>query len=119
MGSVGFIAHAGKRILRLDLRGAAAADVLRLMDEASAVASREGPRSVRMLIEVTGAGLDPMIGEAVHRVVNRDRAYVLARAVVGVQGQQRLVFNVAVAALGDAIEQFDDPEAAKDWLVTR
>jgi hypothetical protein len=119
MDAVTFIEHRGKRILLVDLRSAEAPEAVRRLYEASAVTTREPLRSVLRLVDVTGVGLDARRGEVVHETVVRDLPHLRAIAVVGVEGKKRLVFNVAAAVLGDAIEHFDTLEQAKDWLVTR
>jgi hypothetical protein len=119
MPSVAFTEHDGRRILAVDLRGAQPAEWRRLLEEASALAASEPPRSVLMLVDVTGAVADPSAGEAVYRAVSRDRPYVRAQAVVGVSERQRLVFNVAAAELGDEIAQFPSRDEALAWLAAR
>jgi hypothetical protein len=119
MAGVRFIEHRGKKILLVDLRGIGGAEAVRRLYAAGDVTIRQPLRSVLRLVDVRGVELDPRMGEAVYENATRGLRHLKASAVVGVEGPRRMVFNVAVAVLGDDIERFDTLEQAMDWLVTR
>ncbi len=119
MPGIAFIDHAGRRVLHLDLRGASVQETIALMRSADDAMAGEADRTVLTLIDVTDAAVDPTVAEAVHDSIRRGARRRRATAVVGIEGRQRWVFNVAAAFLGDGIEQFANVGEALDWLVSR
>lgn len=114
-----FIEHRGVRILLLDFS--------RVMDEEVALATiahaksvvAEQPRdSLFTLTNVEGSHFDSRVVTALRDLVEHNRPFVRAGAVVGLSGLMRVVFSTLVHLTGRNIRAFDQLEAAKDYLAT-
>ncbi len=116
MERVQFIQHKGKVILFINCAGCSAAEVLRVLDEARAAVRTQRPDSVRTLTDVTSAGFDSAVSEAMKDLVLHHRTYVTAAAVVGATGLKQIIFNTVMRFSGSHLHTFKTLNEAKDWL---
>jgi hypothetical protein len=112
-----FIDHQGKLILYLNLARASPAQHADGLREAERTILGHPPGSVRLLLDVTGAGVNHGTDEVVASFVERTAERIRARAVVGASGLKRRTFDRPAHPAEHAL--FDDLEAARDWLAER
>ena len=112
-----FIEHAGQRILLLDFTNIHDAQTaMAAIGEAREIVAQQPPASVLTLTHVTGSHFDSGVLKAIRELVEHNRPYVRAGAVVGLAGLMKVVFNTLLHLTGRNIKAFDDLGAAKDYL---
>lgn len=112
-----FIEHRGRRILVLDYSGIRdAAEALREIQRSREVVARQPPGSVLVLTHVKDARYNTEVVQALKALVEHNRPYVKASAVVGLGGIQRAVYQTILLFSKRVMKTFDEMEAAKDWL---
>jgi HEAT repeat protein len=115
-----FIEHQGVPILYLDFsRISEPATALEAIAEARTVVAQQAPESVRTLTDVTESHFDTTIVKALRELVEHNRPYVKAGAVVGLSGLMRVVYSTLVHLTGRNLRAFDDLEAAKTYLAAQ
>jgi hypothetical protein len=119
MERVTFIQHKGKAILYIDLAGCSTAEVLPIIEEAKAAVKTRHRGSLLTLTDVTGTGFDSVVSVAMKDLVQHNKPYVSAAAVVGVTGVKQIIFNSVMRFSGRHLHAFESLEAAKDWLAAR
>lgn len=113
-----FIEHRGSRILLLDYSGITdPAEALREIELSRKMVARQPPGSLLALTYVRDARYNTEIVQALKGLVEHNRPYVKASAVVGLAGIQRAVYQTLLLFSKRVIRTFDDMEEAKDWLV--
>jgi len=117
MERVRFIEHNGKKILFLDFSRISAQTVLSVIVEAKAVIRTQPPRSVLTLSDVTGAGFNEEVTQAMKDFVVHNKPYVTAAAVVGANGFRQVILNSVMWFSGRRLHAFSTADEAKDWLV--
>ncbi|HEX5005096.1 MAG TPA: hypothetical protein VFV65_07255 [Gemmatimonadales bacterium] len=118
MARTTFIEHRGVRIAHLNFAQVASADeALAAIEEAGRVVQAEPLRSVRTLTDVTGSRFNGDVLEAVKRLAANNRPHVIAGAIVGLSGLQKVVYTTVMRFSKRNIPVFVDIEAAKNWLV--
>ena len=118
MDRVYFAEHRGTQILRVNYTGLADPDdLLGVIRQAAAEARTHAPRSLLVLVELTGVPHSLVVAAIMQQGVAESRPYVRARAVVGLTPAAYGSFDVAAKLFGGAMARFDDPVAAADWLV--
>ena len=117
MQRVQFIQHKGKQLLHLDFSSAKPDLVLEIMKEAKAVIAAQPPASVRTLTDVTDAGFNSAVSDAMKEFVNHNKQFVTAAAVVGITGLKQIIFNAVLKFSGRNLVAFDSMDKAKEWLV--
>lgn len=118
MARTTFIEHNGVRIAHLNFAQVASVEVaLAAIEEAGQIVQAEPFRSVRTLTEVTGSRFNGEVLEAIKRLAANNRPYVLAGAIVGLSGLQKVVYTTVMRFSKRNIPVFADIESAKDWLV--
>jgi len=75
------------------------------------------PHSVRTLVDVRGSHFDARITRALQDLARDNKPQVLASAVVGVSGLQRVILAAVSRVTRRKFATFDTVDAAKDWLV--
>lgn len=114
-----FIEHAGRRILYFDFRDVRdPSELLPLLDRAKAIVAAEPPLSVLTLTNVAGVHFNTTGVAAFKAMVEHNRPYIKASAVVGMSGLTRVVYVAVVRLARRQIPTFDDEQSAKEWLVT-
>jgi hypothetical protein len=115
-----FIEHKGIRIAFLDFAHIASAEeALAAIEEAGRIVQAEPFRSVRTLTYVEGSRFNGEVLEAVKHLAANNRPYVIAGAVVGMSGLQKVVYTTVMRFSKRSIPAFASVDAAKDWLVVQ
>lgn len=114
---VQFITHRGKEILSIDFSRTSPDEMLQLMEEAKRVISQRPERSVRTLTNVERAHYNRIVSDALKDYVAHNKPYVLAGAVVGLDGLKTVIFNFLNRVTGRTLKAFDELDAARNWLV--
>ena len=116
MERVQFIHHKGKVILHLDFSDCKADEVLAVIAQAKSVIATQRPGSVLTLTDVTSAGFNSTVSEAMKQFVQHNKPYVAAAAVVGVTGLKQIILNAVMKFSGRHFHAFNSLDQAKDWL---
>jgi uncharacterized Fe-S cluster-containing radical SAM superfamily protein len=115
---VRFIDHKGQRILLIDFsRAIVKEDVLHRIGEARTTVAGQPPGSLLTLTNVEGAFFNREIIQAIMALVEHNKPYAVAAALVGVSGLMQVFLNTIRRVSGRRFASFDSIEAAKDWLV--
>jgi hypothetical protein len=115
-----FIEHRGARILMLDYSHVMDEQVaLAAIARTKEIVAAEPPNSLLTLTNVEGSHFDSTIVAALRELVEHNRPYVRAGAVVGLSGLMRVVFSTLVHLTGRNIRAFDQMEEAKDYLAAQ
>ena len=110
------IEHKGKEILYVNYEGLKEEEVLRAMDEATEFALKLN-RSMLRLSNITGVyGVESVVEKA-KESGKRTNHLTIKRAVVGITGAKKILFNAFNRVSGNNAKIFDSVEEAKDWLV--
>lgn len=113
-----FIHHAGHRILYFDLTEIDRPDtVLPVLERAKALVRQEPARSVLTLTNVRNLRFNASGVAAFKAMVEHNRPYIRASAVVGLSPLHRVIYMAVVRLAGRTIPTFDDEASAKAWLV--
>jgi hypothetical protein len=117
MERVRFVPHGNKRILRFDFSGLGVGEAHEIMAYGSSLIAKMPGRSVLTLTNITGAHYDREVTEALKGFTRHNKPYVIAGAVVGVEGLKRFVFQAVTTVTGRTnLKLFGDEASAKDWL---
>jgi hypothetical protein len=115
-----WIEHKGERILFYDFSGLEDTDAgLRVIAASKGRAADQPPHSVRTLVDVRGSHFDARITRALQDLARDNKPQVLASAVVGVSGLQRVILAAVSRVTRRKFATFDTVKAAKDWLVAQ
>ena len=115
-----FIEHRGCAILLYDFAGVDdVAHGLRIVEAARPKIRGQPPKSVRTLVTVKDSKFDTRIAKAVQELARHNKPFVLASAIVGLSGLQRVILTAVMRATGRTFATFDTVEQAKDWLVAQ
>ncbi|NVO01029.1 MAG: hypothetical protein HXX17_17095 [Geobacteraceae bacterium] len=113
-----FIKHQNKMILTFDFSDLEISDARQVCDYVKGLISRMPKESVLTLTNVTNVKYDGEFKELTKDLVEHNKPFVLAGAVVGVDGWRKLVFWAVTKLTGRSnLRLFDDIEYAKEWLV--
>ncbi|HMU60140.1 MAG TPA: hypothetical protein PKA66_00030 [Gemmatimonadales bacterium] len=120
MASTTFIDHKGVQVAFLDFANVQSTEeALTAIEEAAQLVQAQPFRSVRTLTYVAGSRFNGEVLEAIKRLAVNNRPYVIAGAVVGLSGLQRVVYTTVMRFSKRNIPAFDDLEAAKDFLIAQ
>lgn len=115
-----FIDHRGHQILLYDFAEVEDVDLgLRIVQAARPKILGQPPKSVRTLVTVKNSRFDTRIAKAVQELARHNKPFVLASAIVGLSGLQRVILTAVMRATGRTFATFDHVEQAKDWLVAQ
>ncbi len=78
-----FIEYEGKQILLLDFSLATARQMIPLLTQVQTTVARQGPKSVLVLADYAGAGIDEKVEMRIKEVLTLDRPYVKKAAWMG------------------------------------
>lgn len=118
MSRTKFIPFAGKRILEMDFTDVQDTDeAIRHIEDAKAVVSSQPKNSLLVLVNVTGSRFNTRIANALRELAAHDRPYVIASAVVGIEGLMNIVLKTVSRATGRSFKLFGSEELAKEWLI--
>lgn len=120
MDRVGFIDHHGTQILFSDLSGIRSSEELqRAIHLGTELVQSQPLRSVLVLADVTDVEYNIESFAIVQKSVAENRPYVLARAIVGLPEAAAIPFSIVAKLSAGPLASFDNPETAKDWLVSQ
>lgn len=120
MDRVKFIEHRGTRILHSDLSGIRTTQELqRAVRLGTEFVQTQPPRSVLILVDLTGVEYNIESFAIVQQSVATLRPFIRARAVVGLPRVAAIPFSIVARLSGSPMASFDDLEAAKEWLVSQ
>jgi len=113
-----FSRHRDKMILNFDFTDLNHDDAKQVCDYVKGVINRMPKGSVLTLVNVTNVKYDTAFKELSNDLAEHNKPYVLAGAVVGVEGWKKLIFWATTKLTGrNNLKAFDDVEEAKEWLV--
>ncbi|MDP2807009.1 MAG: hypothetical protein Q8O74_02590 [bacterium] len=117
MTKVEYLMHKGAQILVLDVSNTKSVDEnIAAFQEAQKIISKEPPKSVRLLTDVTQAHYTPQAVDALKEFSKASTPYIKASAAIGVSGIKRIIVQSLIKLTGRHIEIFEDREKALDWL---
>jgi hypothetical protein len=120
MASTTFIDHKGVQIAFLDFANVHShEEALVAIEEAGRLVQAQPFQSVRTLTYVAGSRFNGEVLEAIKRLAVNNRPYVIAGAVVGLAGLQKVVYTTVMRFSKRNIPAFDNLEAAKDYLIAQ
>jgi hypothetical protein len=113
---VQFVEHKGKRMLVTDCAGADAQLMKAVAAECLHVVSRQEPKSLRTLIDVSGADFVSETTNMLAELATKNRPYVMRSAVIGVTGLRFFALQFIITVSKRQIKLFDGRSQALDWL---
>jgi hypothetical protein len=119
MERINFITHQGKQILVLDFSNSKPDEVLRTIEQAKGVISKQPPNSLLTLTNTTGTRFDDEVTAQMKAYAAHNKPYVRAGAAIGITGLRKIIFDAILLFSSRKLATFDTIEAAKDWLVTQ
>jgi hypothetical protein len=116
-----FIEHAGRAILLMDFSEVWRVDAAAsLIEEARRVVGAETKeQKLLVLVHVTDSAFDDRVLRKLKELAVHDEPWVLASAVVGMRGMQKVVYRLVASFSGRKLAAFDGLEEAKNWLVAQ
>lgn len=114
---VQFIEHRGQRVLFINYADCDIALLKAVAEEMHRVISKEPPKSVLTLNDVTGTSFDSESVEVLKSKVIANAPYVKRAAVIGIRGLQKLIYEAIQKFSQRNIPLFDSRQEALDWLV--
>ncbi len=106
-------------ILNFDFSGLDIEDTRQVGEYVKGLICRMPKGSVLTLVNVTNMKFDSAFKDFSNDLAAHNKPYVLAGAVIGVEGWKKLVLWVAMKLSGRTnLKTFDDVEEAKEWLVS-
>lgn len=115
------VTHKGQQLLVLDFSAMEdTPELVRFADAAAARVAKEPPGSVRVLGLVRPVGRFDKDGiAAVRRMVEHNRPYVRATALVGLSGVVRVIHQAMQILSRRQMPNFESEAEAKEWLVAQ
>jgi hypothetical protein len=114
-----FVKHKNSMLLYFNFSGMDIDDARQVCDYAKGLITRMPKKSVLTLVNVTDVKYDDAFRELSNELAQYNKPYVLAGAVIGVEGWRKLVFWATTKLTGRGnLKLFPatELEAAKDWL---
>ncbi len=119
MERIQMITHRGQQITSLDFSEVRTTEQgLNAIEQARRLIQAQPEHSVLTLTNVQDAHFDAEILGELREMVSQNRRFVVAGAVVGMKGLQRVAYTAMMRITGRNIKAFEDAEKAKDWLVS-
>jgi hypothetical protein len=119
MNRAKFIKHRDKMILTFNFSDLAIEDARQVCDYVKGMISCMPKGSVLTLVDVTNVKYDEAFKELSRDLVEHNKPFVLAGAVLGVEGWRKLVFWAVTKFTGrNNLKLFEEVEYAKEWLVS-
>ncbi len=108
---------AGRPFFRLDLSGfQRPADALPHLVHAKIPAEHQQPKRVLTLADVTNSPFDNAVKDALRDVLDHNRPYVLAAALLGVTGLKKVMYTALMRITGRNSRPFENEAEAVAWL---
>ena len=119
-----WISYGGKRILHMDL-SSFKEDLKGFEEEITSAIGTLGPEmfrqpehSVLVLVDLRNTVMTATAQKFLTERIKDTRLYVKKTAVVGMTGIRRMFLDFFAHVANSETAPFDDPESAKEWLVT-
>ena len=114
-----FIEHEGRRILLLDFSDIwSVNEAVEVIETARRfVAAQPKERTLLTLVNVKDTAYDDRVIDKLKELAAHNRPWVLAGAVVGMSGMQKIMYRVVTAFSGRKLAALNTVEQAKEWLV--
>lgn len=118
MKRVGWTTIGGRKVLRIDVSGLKEpASIVKVLESAKQKAGAHPPHSLLVLTIVDGKAVDRDVLEAARDLLDYNRRFVRAGAIVGLTALQRTAYRMkARGAEKKAIRPFGSLEDATAWL---
>ena len=115
-----FIEHGTHRILYFDLANILEAEeALPVLERGKEICAAAAPHSLLTLTNVRNTRFNTATVAALKRMVEHNRPFIRASAVVGMSSLHRIIYGVVVRIAQREIPAFDDEETAKAWLASK
>lgn len=112
-----FIEYRGTALVYLDFSGVQIqADAMERIAAARAFIARQPKNSLFTLTNVDGSYYNREIVQAMGALVEHNKPYVVAGALVGVSGMMRIFLNTLNRVTGRRLTTFEKEADAKEWL---
>ena len=114
-----FIEHEGRRIVLMDFSNIWRIDeALEVIEQARLfVAAQPKQQTLLTLVDVKESSFDDRVLTRLKELAAFNRPWVLAGAVVGMSGMQKVIYRIIAAFSGRKLAAFDTADQAKTWLV--
>jgi hypothetical protein len=111
----------GANVLLMDLSGFVnTADSFRYIREARETVAAQPPLSLHCLVDVSGSRFNVDVVEAMKDLAMHNKPFVIATALVGVTGLQRVILESVVKLTGRKnLKQMPSRAEAFDWLAAQ
>lgn len=116
MGECNFVNHRGKQILVLDCSKCQPGDYDPIIKECAMLVQAQPMKSVRTVTVAGDGRFDTDTLKKLQELTKDNEPFVVASAVVGLTGLQRIVLNAVSAFSGRTFHQFDTLDQALDFL---
>jgi len=116
---VRFIEHKGRKIIHLDFSRLKADDSIPIIEQARVTIGGYPPKSVFTLTDVSESNFNNRVTQALKALVVHNKPYVVASAVIGIDGLKQIIFNSVMTFSGRQLHAFDTLAEAKDWLASQ
>ncbi len=116
MERIRFINHQQKRILYLDLSDLSPQEVCVILEKSHQVVAQQPKQSLRTLANTHNARFDSNVRQTIIDVTKHNKPYVIASAIFGLQGLQKIILNGIIMVTKRKFKVCDTMEAAKEWL---
>ena len=118
MERIRMITHRDRQIAYLDFSDVRNTEQgLAAIEQARRLIQSQPEQSVLTLTNVAGAHFDAEILSELREMVSQNRRFVVAGAVVGLKGLQRVAYTAMMRITGRNIKAFEDEDKAGEWLV--
>jgi len=120
MDRVKIINHQGKKILYIDFNSLDSIELIgSILQEVKIYVHAQLPFSVYSLVNVEGMRFNNSVKEMFTEVVQSNKPFVKASAVIGVTGLIQIMFNGLMKMTGREVKSFSSMELAKNWLISQ
>src|SRR5258708_7295721 len=119
MERVRFVEHQGRRILLMDFSNIwSVAEAVKVIDGAREFVARLPKLQEQLtLVDVKESAFDDRVVAKLKELGAHNRPWVLAGAVVGMSGMQKIMFKLINTFNGRKLAAFNTREQAQEWLV--
>ena len=118
MSRTTFIEFDGTRILQMDFSMLQDTDeIVRHIGEAKAIVATQPKASLLVLLKVKGSTFNKAVATAISDLAQHDKPYVIASAIVGMEGLMSVVLKTVSRLTRRSFGLFDDDLTAKRWLL--
>jgi hypothetical protein len=114
---VKIIPYQGKKVLHLDFSGITFEETEQITEHARPIIDKLPRKSIYTFSDFTGVILKPDIIVLVSAFAKANEPFVIAGAVVGLTATNRFILNTVNKVARRNLRSFDDPAAAREWLV--